>query len=105
VQARGLDSRQHLRAPRADRTGSQSTDEGAVRYQLDLDRLGKANDLAGSPRFTYLYDAAGNGTSETNFAGTTTTAYQSGTDRTAQQTGAQPKHYAPRRLAGAGPAK
>lgn len=71
-------------------------DAGESRFYVydQLDRLWKATDLSGSPRFEYVYDAAGNRTSLVTAAGTTMTTYESGTDRIAQQTGATPKHYA-----------
>jgi RHS repeat-associated protein len=60
----------------------------------DLDRLWKSTNLAGTPLFTYLYDANGNRTQQVAPGGTTTYSYQPSTDRIAQATGAAAKHYA-----------
>jgi len=59
-----------------------------------LDRLWKATTLAGTPLYTYAYDANGNRTQEIAPGGTTTYGYESGTDRIAQASGASAKHYA-----------
>jgi RHS repeat-associated protein len=59
-----------------------------------LDRLWKSTTLAGAALYTYSYDANGNRTQETAPAGTTTTTYATGTDRIAQSSGANAKHYA-----------
>jgi RHS repeat-associated protein len=64
-----------------------------TRYD-DLDRLWKSADLAGSPLYTYSYDANGNRTQEIAPAGTTTYSYASATDQLTQASGANAKHYA-----------
>jgi RHS repeat-associated protein len=60
----------------------------------ELDRLWKATDLSGSPLFTYTYDGVGNRSEEDSPAGTTTYAYEAGTDRLASATGAKARQYA-----------
>jgi len=68
--------------------------ESRFYFYDELDRLWKATDLSGNPLFTYTYDAVGNRLGETTPLGTTTSSYQTGTDRLAQRSGADPKHYA-----------
>jgi YD repeat-containing protein len=53
--------------------------ESRFYFHDELDRLEKATDLSGNAFFTYGYDAAGNRTSETTSAGTTTYSYTSNT--------------------------
>jgi len=60
----------------------------------ELDRLWKATDLSGAPLYSYTYDAVGSRQQETSPAGTTTTSYETGTDRIAEQTGTHVVHYA-----------
>ena len=68
--------------------------ESRFYFYDELGRLGKATTLSGSPVFTYAYDAAGNRTQQSSAAGTTSYAYEPGTDRLAASTGAAPLVYA-----------
>jgi RHS repeat-associated protein len=60
----------------------------------DLDRLWKATNLAGTPLYSYLYDANGNRTQQTAPSGTTTYSYQTSTDRLTEAAGADARYYA-----------
>lgn len=68
--------------------------ESRFYFYDELDRLWKATDLAGTPLYTYLYDANGNRTQEVAPGGTTAYSYESATDRIAQESGAGAKYYA-----------
>jgi YD repeat-containing protein len=68
--------------------------ESRFYFYDDLDRLWKATDLAGTPVYTFLYDANGNRTQQVAPSGTTSYSHETGTDRLAQATGAEARHYA-----------
>jgi RHS repeat-associated protein len=81
--------------PNLDRvTDHRDASESRFYFYDALDRLWKSTTLAGTPLYTYTYDANGNRTQEIAPAGTTTTTYSAGTDRIAQASGAKAKHYA-----------
>ena len=68
--------------------------ESRFYFYDDLDRLWKATDLSGTALYTYVYDANGNRTQQVAPSGTTNYSHETGTDRLAQATGAEAKHYA-----------
>jgi RHS repeat-associated protein len=75
-------------------TDNRDPSESRFYFYDALDRLWKSTTLAGTPLYTYTYDANGNRTQETGPSGATSTSYEPGTDRIAQATGANAKYYA-----------
>jgi RHS repeat-associated protein len=81
--------------PNLDRViDNRDANESRFYFYDDLDRFWKSTTLAGSPLYTYAYDANGNRTQEIAPGGTTNTSYAAGTDRIAQATGANAKNFA-----------
>jgi YD repeat-containing protein len=81
--------------PNLDRViDNRDANESRFYFYDDLDRFWKSTTLAGSPLYSYAYDANGNRTQEIAPGGTTNTSYAAGTDRIAQATGANAKNFA-----------
>ncbi len=81
--------------PNLDRVvDNRDASESRFYFYDELDRLWKSTTLAGTPLYTYAYDANGNRTQEIAPGGTTTYSYEAATDRIAQASGAGAKHYA-----------
>jgi RHS repeat-associated protein len=71
-----------------------SPDESRFYFYDELDRLSRATDLTGANLFQYGHDPAGNRTFKTDAFGTTSYAYEAGTDRLEAATGAEQMFYA-----------
>jgi YD repeat-containing protein len=69
-------------------------DESRFYFYDELDRLSRATDLSGANLFQYGHDPAGNRTFKTDAFGTTSYAYQPGTNRLEAAAGAEQAFYA-----------